>query len=216
MLLGAEEQKFIAHRDILIGSSTFFRSALTHNGWREREVNIVRLPEQDAAFFSIYLHWLYNNPLELWNGDDSILREEYQETVEHKADSRYNRIIDCYALGSYLGDDKFCNTLIDTYFDVRETIRRWPRGTKCNQAVRKLPENSKLRLLIVHHIALSASPQSVEQRIGDLDPELVKDVALAAIYGCDDAEKRKSPWERGREFYYLPEKVYMDHIHASS
>lgn len=203
VLVGADEKRFTAHRDILLRSSTFFRSALTNAGWREAQEKIVRLPEHDAASFTLYLHWLYNKRTDLLDSSDGRLTTNHEEVEEQQADSRYQRLVDCYALGSYLGDDKFCDTLISHYFRLRRITKRWPSSATCNRANRSLSRNSRLRDLIVHHIAFSVSRDSLANSIDDLDPEFVKDMALAAVKSLENEYYHETAWDRGEDFYRI-------------
>lgn len=144
----------------------------------------------------------------LWNGDEGV--------EEQEADLRYQRLIDCYALGSYLGDDKFCDALISSYFSLREDSERWPSAATCNQANRTLSKDSKLRLLIVHHIAFSVDRESLANSIDELDLELVKDIALEAVATVNDQDIPDTAWDRGEHFYHIIRVKHEDSDSDSS
>lgn len=200
ILVGTEEKSFTVHPNILIQTSTFFNSALSKDScWREAQEKTIRLPEHDATTFSIYLNWLYSGFVDLWDGNEIITGAGNQDLL-------YDRLISCYALGGYVGDDHFCNALIDSYFDLRNMFKAWPNTRICNRAYRELPENSKITLLILHHIAFVASESSLKSVIGELDSSLVKDIAVVGIEQMRRPGTGRTPWERGTKFYYIAEK----------
>ena len=203
VLVTVAEQKFVAHKDVLIRTSTFFKSALTRNGWREAQQRVVSIADHDATAFSIYLNWLHHGTVDVGDCDSSALWTQDGEIQESEVEMRYQHLVDCERLGDYIGDDRFRNALVDSYFQLRNATQRWPKPATCNQAHRDLPETSKLRLLILHHIAFGVDREAVEEQIDELDPGLVKDVALTAIEGLRDEEESDTPWERGRRFYHI-------------
>lgn len=124
ILVGSGQQKFVAQIDMLLQSS--FQSALKPH-WQESKDCIIKLLDHEPTAFAIYLNWLFNGNIDLWKGDEVVQHYTNQHgKVLEKAGPRYNRIIHSYILGDYIGDTRFCNALIDCYFDVKEATWRWP------------------------------------------------------------------------------------------
>lgn len=126
VLVGSEQQKFVVHRDVLTKSSTFFQSAVKPSlfGPKDRQI---KLPDQDAIAFEIYVNWLYSGAIDLWKDGEvvSTYKTNCGRTYENGG-ARYSRIIQSFALGDYVNDHEFCNALIDAYFDVGRATNTWP------------------------------------------------------------------------------------------
>ena len=202
--IGSTKRRFVAHSDVLTKSSTFFESALKPE-WRELKERKIELPNLDATAFSIYLNWLYGGFVDLWKEGEVLkkYKNQYGKELE-EAGRRYERILHSYILGDYLGDDIFCNGMIDSYFDLHESTWQWPGITTCNLAFQELEETLKLRLLLIHHITFSASYDAFASSVDELDPEIVREVALVSIKDRENAEKTMD--DRGRCYYHIHEK----------
>ena len=66
LLVDPIEVRFIVHKNIVCGVSEFFWAACS-GSWSETQESssCVRLPEQDADAFRIFLYWLYTSELQL-------------------------------------------------------------------------------------------------------------------------------------------------------
>lgn len=53
---------FAIHRSLITIRSLFFKAALSGT-WAEAKERIVRLPEDNAATFHVYVHFLYTNEI---------------------------------------------------------------------------------------------------------------------------------------------------------
>jgi hypothetical protein len=80
VLVVVAEKKFVAHTDVLIRTSTFFKSALTRKGWRAAQQRVVNFPKHEATAFSIYPSWLYTASIDLGNIEKSALWTKDEET----------------------------------------------------------------------------------------------------------------------------------------
>lgn len=200
VLVGTDEKKFTAHKDVLCETSDFFRAALG-GAWLESADKIIRLPDQVSVAFSIYLNWRYCGSIDLWDGREGITTYTNIEGQERQSQGpRYERLVHSYALGDFLKDQKLCNALVNAYFEVQSVTNSWPLPSFVNLAFECLPETSKLRLLIVHHIAFSSTYESFEANIGALKPEVVAQIALVSVkYRSKPA---KTTIAQGRCFYH--------------
>jgi hypothetical protein len=196
----AVKKRSVAHRDILTKSSTF-KSALKP-GWQESKERRAELPNQDATAFSIYLNWMYGGFIDLWKSSEVLekYKNEYGKELEESG-RRYERIFHSYILGDHLGDDRFCNAMIDSYFELHESTWQWAAITTCNRVFQELEETSKLRLLLVHHIAFSAGYDSFASSVDKLDSEIIREAALVSIKDRENAEKTME--NRGRCCYHV-------------
>lgn len=61
VLVGPEKDCFAIHKTLVCDQSSFFKAALTGN-FKEADGTIA-LPEQDAAAFKYFVHWLYTDSL---------------------------------------------------------------------------------------------------------------------------------------------------------
>ena len=178
VLVGVTEQRFFAHRDVLCDGSDFFKAACMGE-WREVKDKTIRLSEQQPVAFRIYINWRYTASIDLWNG-------KYEQTTYKGSDGntypqsgpRYERLLSCYVLGDMLRDEKLCNALINSYFELREMTKSTPQGSLVNQAFKRLPESSNLRLLMVHHLAFSAHINALKANTNILAAEVGKQIAL--------------------------------------
>ena len=62
ILVGPEEAKFTAHKDVLCARSEFFKIACSKN-WREGQEKVVPLPEVEEETFQTYMDLVFNLPI---------------------------------------------------------------------------------------------------------------------------------------------------------
>lgn len=91
-------QEFIVHKFFATKSSKFFQAALKRD-WKEAREKRVPLPETIAEDFQMYLGWLYTI---------------HMATLDYHLRVSSTTLVRLYILGDYLGDDRFCNNVIDT------------------------------------------------------------------------------------------------------
>ncbi|KAK5728055.1 hypothetical protein LTR17_012252 [Elasticomyces elasticus] len=103
VLVGAEESRFIVHKDAICAKSPFFNAACGRE-WIEGQEKTVRLPEQDAGAFKVYLRWVYSDTLNM------ALMEEPPGYVVIPS---FLNLTKAWLLSTYLQDDALCNKLID-------------------------------------------------------------------------------------------------------
>ena len=164
---------------------------------------MVHLPEQPPVAFSIYLNWRYTSSIDLLDGvEDAETHTATDESTKSSRNLRYERLIQGYILGDMLQDDKFCNNMIDSYFELREATKASPSHYCINLAFDKLPDTSKLRLLIAHHLTHSTGGEAFEKAIENLLPEVWKAMATVSVKEREIPLARKTAWARGKCFYH--------------
>lgn len=89
VLVGPEEAKFTAHKDVLCARSEFFKIACSKS-WREGQEKVVPLPEVEEETFQTYMDLVFNLPI--FDGETESL------------DSL--PLVKFYVLGDFLGDVK--------------------------------------------------------------------------------------------------------------
>ncbi|KAK4950300.1 hypothetical protein LTR10_011281 [Elasticomyces elasticus] len=103
ILVGAEESRFVVHKDAICGKSPFFNAACGRE-WREGQEKCVRLPEQDAGAFRVYLRWVYGDTLEMSQ------MPEPDGMADPPSFLNLNKV---WMLSRYLQDDDLCNRIND-------------------------------------------------------------------------------------------------------
>ncbi|KAK5717200.1 hypothetical protein LTR15_009089 [Elasticomyces elasticus] len=103
VLVGTEQCRFIVHKDALTIKSPFFNAACGRE-WIEGQEKIVRLPEQDAETFRVYLRWVYGDTLEM-----TLMKEPPGYAVTPS----FLNLDKAWLLSSYLQDDMLCNMITD-------------------------------------------------------------------------------------------------------
>ncbi|KAF2431767.1 hypothetical protein EJ08DRAFT_575494, partial [Tothia fuscella] len=156
----AKSKTFHVHRDLIASSSLFFHKAL--NGQFKEKDGVVTLPEQDAAKFEIYVNWLYFG--ELGSKDEE----------ETDASGSELGLLSClYILGDFMGDDLFCNNVIDAIIDQVLEFRAYPLSL-APRVYWTLPSSSPLRTLIVDFYVYSGSSSWFEPKE---DGKVIADIA---------------------------------------
>ncbi|KAK3715691.1 hypothetical protein LTR37_006916 [Vermiconidia calcicola] len=204
VLVGDTSQRFMVHKDILCWNSPFFQAACSKNWWEGIE-KIIRLPDHAPIAFSIYVDWRYQGVVDLWQGD------EHQQTTitdtegEERPDDgpRNDRLIRSYILGDMLQDYKFCNVVIDAWFDLFEGTLQIPHHDNINLIFDTFPETSKLRQLITHELAFDTMPETYKDQNDRYNPQVWKAIAEMSVTEADIAHDLKKPKTRGKCFYHV-------------
>ena len=189
---------------MLSGSSEFFRAACSER-WRKLKDKIIRFPEANAVAFSIYLNWRYLGAIDLWDGAPEDRTHVTKEGVTFPvAGCRHTRIVQSYILGDMLVDDKFCNALIDSYFELARETGHKARPDEVNLAFERLSQRSGLRFLLVHQEAFEAAydNEGIEEKLDLLLPEVWREVAKESMKYRDLSLGEKKPSKRGKCFYH--------------
>lgn len=192
--VGNGQKSFYVHRDILTSSSDFFRNALK-GPFKEAEEKRVRLSEQTAELFDIYVQWLYDEKL-------------YSTKDGETHGDEWDRLLSLYILGDSIQDRKFRNTVIDAFIEKNIMDNGWPiylAAGVCSE----LPSNSPLCRLIADFWAWNATPTSYTRsaKSGDVEDaprEFWLEVAKRTCAAAEDrlVKKLLAPWKRDRCQYH--------------
>lgn len=95
-----------------IKSSKFMQTSL-RGEWKEAREKRVSLPETQASDFKVYLEWLYTDSIAM-RDDPSAGTDGSSADKDGIPDTDGTTLVRLYVLGDFLGDDRFCNAIIDT------------------------------------------------------------------------------------------------------
>lgn len=112
--VGTDEVAFLAPRDVLCRSSTFFQTALsTEKQWSENRERCVCLPEDDSDVFSIYLQYAFTQRV--------VAMEEKPEAANLK--TYYGKLFALYCFAEKI-DDKACkNVIMDRVLHLHQQFK---------------------------------------------------------------------------------------------
>jgi hypothetical protein len=196
-LLGKDEKRFVTHVDLVKEASGFIRDSLK-GCWKEGEEKTIRLPEQSAVAFNIYLDFCYRQVIDLRRSGE----EKGWQGATYKKE-RFQRLVKSYVLGDMLRDDVFCNALIDAWFDLRSQEEITMEVETINTIFDRLPERSKLRLLVAHEAAYGISKDAFKEALPYCHPQLCKLIAETAVLEDHLPREKKKPEARPRCMYHL-------------
>lgn len=148
----SRSRRFIAHKDVLCRSSKFLGAQ--SSGDRLSADKTIVLREQNPTAFSIYLNWCYTSQVDLWAGEPSPTTWVDRSGAQRPGTGlRYEHLIRSYILGETIEDMRFCNTLIDSWFQLKDEAKHLPGPDETNLIFGDLSETSKLRELVTHELA---------------------------------------------------------------
>ncbi|KAK5733562.1 hypothetical protein LTR17_009550 [Elasticomyces elasticus] len=169
VLVGAAETRFVAHKDILSAKSPFF-SAACGRDWIEGQEKIVRLPEQDAEAFRVYLRWVYSDALDMTH------MKEPEGTTRPPSYINHFKV---WILAHYLQDFTLCNIATD------HTIQTYHEPPKLNIAPNTLSYvfehtalDSPMGQLFLDAYATRISGGWIKRHLRELPNEVVLDMAV--------------------------------------
>lgn len=201
VFVGAGAERFVAHRGSLTKSSPLFQATLSSR-WKESRETKVHLPDQDPIAFSIYLNWLYGGFVALLQDGEEIVTwmDEEGKQLEYPGD-RFKRLIQSYILGAYIQDDEFCNSIVNSYFELSKATEDCPGVDECNLAFDQLIDTSPMRLLVLHDVTFTLHHRCLVPMIDHFRAEFVRAMALVAVQ--DMYKQRNCPEHRGRCYYHV-------------
>jgi hypothetical protein len=90
VLVGAKEERFCAHKDVLCATSGFFQDAFSGN-WLENKERTIRITEQQPVAFEIYLTYCYQHTIDHSMGDEQCSHDELlKKGASGQSVHRYN------------------------------------------------------------------------------------------------------------------------------
>jgi hypothetical protein len=80
ILIGPEELSFVVHKGVTARHSEYFRAAFS-SGFSESASGVIKLPEEEAGVFCMFLEWLYNGVVDIPRGSELARLKEYELAV---------------------------------------------------------------------------------------------------------------------------------------
>lgn len=166
VLVGAAEQRFTVHKDVICVKSKFFRNACSKR-WPEGEEKIVRLPKaRSTRAFQIYMDWTYTNELVIDNVDRPTAGTRLVDNL-----------IEIYLLGDVLDDVKLRNKALELLNVQCNASDRCPHWTQCTLIWDHTASDSSLRKYLVDRIVTLLSLAEFKRSVANYPADLVQQVA---------------------------------------
>jgi len=165
ILVGEEEHRFTAHKDMLCAKSKFFKAACS-KVWASGREKIVRQPEGAPEDFQIYVEWVYTSKISLDTDD---------------LDEQQVRLMDLYILADVIDDYQLRNaTMKRLIANARMGIKNFPREQLLKVYAATMA-GSPLRRFIVNWALTTFDRDKIESYIAHEPAEFVQELAVAAV-----------------------------------
>jgi len=196
--VGAEQKRFVVHKQIIANRSAFFRAALDRT-FKEADDNTVQYPDCTPDVFAIYVQWIYSGAIVLL--DTPALETDVLGSEQRKL------LLGLYILADKLRDAALRNRTIDAYITSLHKAERSPGVRAIKRVWDNTPESSQLRKLLLNY-ALHTSGECLASELQtnreSLPPAYMTDVAIA--FAKADWDKSKLVWP-----HKSPACTYHDH-----
>ena len=158
-ILVGEDQKYCVHREVITKRSLFFEAALSKR-WREGQTSEpLKLPEDDADIFDLYLHCIYTNTVDIGDLDRAFNGERYL----NYNDPGYMRLARLYSLADRVQDtdtaDLVMNALLQYDDEHKDCL---PGEEVINFAMHCTTNTSPLRRFIIDLYGYTADAAAFE------------------------------------------------------
>lgn len=163
MLVGAGEQLFAVHKDVICAKSGHFKAACS--GWKKGGGEItVHLPGVQGYVFQHYVDWVYGNTL----------------VATSTVDGNVEMAIKLHLLGGVLDDVKLRNRTVKALNSI-SAIDKIPNAAVTKAIWAITPTNSLLRKWAVGDMIMRGDRDRFEQAIADYPTEFVQEVAVKLL-----------------------------------
>jgi hypothetical protein len=184
ILVGPEEHRFIAHKDVICDKSKFFKAACSDR-WLEVQEKIVRLPgARSEVTFRTYIDWIYRS--------DLVVDEVESEDSEEVDLNTKSELIELYLLGDVLEDVKLRNKIIHLLNTNINTSDHHLDPHLCELIWDNTTSNSLLRKWTVDSIITNMNSSGFESSSSLWPADLVLQIAIRFMklhgHGVPDLE----------------------------
>lgn len=182
--VGAQEQPFTVHRELLCRASDYFAAALdeTHR-FHESVHGIVRLPDDRADAFEYLVQWLYTKSLE-------------HEGVDADQPA-YFRLLHLYALADKLGVRALKNDIVDRMAAIADRTNVVPAPDDTQILYNDIRESAPVRRLVLDFFTFKKTDLLIDTHEDSWDERFLRD--LVVIYKRPNAQGQPSgqaPWRK--------------------
>lgn len=119
---GEETKAFVAHKNLLIHHSEFFKAALDGN-WAESKDRKVTLPEEFPEYFAMFVQFLYNGQIHSARDGDS-----YTDANGKTKDREWGTLAKAWAMGQRLLSTTYCDAVVDALLAKINEGQYFPTG----------------------------------------------------------------------------------------
>jgi hypothetical protein len=142
-VVGAQEERFKVHRELLCNNSDFFVSA-SKKEWMEFQKHQITLPDDDPGVVDLYIQWIYSGRIFSRQSADGGPGDGKE----------FDLLIDGFVFGERVQNGDFKDAVVDALiksFAVPDKKgQRWcPAAPWVDRAYAGTPEGSPLRKLLV-------------------------------------------------------------------
>lgn len=194
VLVGPDEVSFTAHKEQICARATFFRAACSKH-WREGQERVVRLPAHEPDVFLAYLHWMYTGKL------DMTLIEEPLILLNPPS---YLNLGKVWSFGSYIGDNRFCNTVVDLALERFDALPGRPvKPLTLQQVWTMVHPDSAIRRLFKDMCIARYSDPYFDKHYEELPLDIVRE--MARRFASGEVKEGSGPTSVDRCNYHVHE-----------
>ena len=158
--MGSDEEPFTVFKAILCAHSPFFQVA-SSNRWLEGKENIVRLPKHDPDLFHVYVDWIYTARLHMGLAGQHLPPNSAEESS--RVPTYYITLAPTWVLGNNIGDQLFCNKVIDRVLEKIDDLPYHTIGPSSLQQIWDIaPKDCTLLRLCTHLVVARMTPVRLE------------------------------------------------------
>ncbi|KAJ4313386.1 hypothetical protein N0V94_006970 [Neodidymelliopsis sp. IMI 364377] len=200
--VGPEDQKetFVTNGDLLTTRSLFFKKAL-FGEWKEAHDRMVKLPDNDAGVFALYMHFVHTNELAVGTN-----------RVPQDADVGYEQfaLMQIYVLAEQLQDIKTKNAVLKAILHgtnkkrEHDGCRYYPGEEAINILYKGTPPGSPARKLLVD-MYVSYDVPEWKPTDAEWHGEFIREIAVELL---NRKTRQKASYECVEDFKpYLEEEI---------
>ena len=148
VIVGQFNERFTICKGLLCSSSAYFKTALS-NEWKEAQDCTVKLPEDHAKSFKLYVQWLVSGKRKIY----SMVTPKDSEEAHSEYTKEMSLLISSYCLGEKILDSSFKDCVLDAIKDAfRYEDYKWaPTGPCIDLLWTRTTSSSCARVLILSY-----------------------------------------------------------------
>lgn len=172
VLVGPDKKHFTIHQDAICGKSKFFKAACSKR-WLEGQEKLVHLLDVEVEVFREYCRWVYSGTMPISHCS--------RESKVKEITAEQGLLINPYLLGDLLDDFQLRRVATKTFYRCLKTTGGLLGPRSLAVVWSSTPPGSLFREQLVDCTVGSADRAVLAERIADVPPEFVQEVAIAAL-----------------------------------
>ncbi|KAI7154900.1 hypothetical protein KC349_g7335 [Hortaea werneckii] len=203
VLVGGGEKPFKVLKAILCAHSPFFQVA-SSDRWLQGKENVVRLPKHDPDLFHVYVDWINTARLDMSFADQHLPPNSAEESST--VPTYYITLARTWVLGNYLGDQLFCNKVIDRILEKVDDLPYNTIGPSSLQQIWDIaPKDSTLLRLCTHLVVARMTPVRLEATFEELPSDIVLEMARRFVQGDGQQADESPTYDHRCDYHVHPE-----------